>query len=168
MISFIWDICLARPYPFKFFKDCLPPILLGPFLNTLSHYLVIIHLRIQNIKTQFKNKHRLLLQNYCTISWKITAAMKSHYKESQRFKTANFLQQDSKVVIFSVNFTEFFRLATSHNNSGSVFLIYVNKDRQYFIFFLLMKSFVNVSFDRIRFMRCRFLYRLEFFWKVFF
>ena len=55
--------------------------------------------------------------------------MKSHYKESQRFKTANFLQQDSKVVIFSVNFTEFFRLATSQNNSGSVFLIYVNKDR---------------------------------------
>ena len=24
-------------YPFKFFKGCLPQILLGPFLNTLSH-----------------------------------------------------------------------------------------------------------------------------------
>ena len=30
--------CLSRPYPFKFFKGCLPQILLGPFLNTLSIY----------------------------------------------------------------------------------------------------------------------------------
>ena len=29
--------CLSRPYPFKFFKRCLPQILLGLFLNTLSH-----------------------------------------------------------------------------------------------------------------------------------
>ena len=28
--------CLSRPYPFKFFKGCLPQILLGPLLNTLS------------------------------------------------------------------------------------------------------------------------------------
>ena len=28
---------LGRPYHFKFFKGCLPQILLGPFLNTLSH-----------------------------------------------------------------------------------------------------------------------------------
>ena len=27
----------SRPYPFKFFKGCLPQIFLGPFLNTLSH-----------------------------------------------------------------------------------------------------------------------------------
>ena len=30
-------VCLARPYPFKFFKSCLPQILLGPFLNTFTH-----------------------------------------------------------------------------------------------------------------------------------
>ena len=28
-------VYLNRPYPFKFFKDCLPQILIGPFLNTL-------------------------------------------------------------------------------------------------------------------------------------
>ena len=28
---------LSRPYPFKFFKGCVPQILLGSFLNTLSH-----------------------------------------------------------------------------------------------------------------------------------
>ena len=34
----IWRdiVCLSRPYHFKFFKGCLPQILLGPFLNTLS------------------------------------------------------------------------------------------------------------------------------------
>ena len=30
-------VCLGRPYHFKLFKDCLPQILLGPFLNTLTH-----------------------------------------------------------------------------------------------------------------------------------
>ena len=29
-------VCLGRPYHFKFFKGCLPQILLGPFLNTLN------------------------------------------------------------------------------------------------------------------------------------
>ena len=28
--------CLSKPYPSKFFKGCLPQILLGPSLNTLS------------------------------------------------------------------------------------------------------------------------------------
>ena len=31
------SLCLGRPYHFKFFKGCLPQILLGPFLNTLTH-----------------------------------------------------------------------------------------------------------------------------------
>ena len=30
------NLCLSRPYPFKCFKDCLPQILLGSFLNTLT------------------------------------------------------------------------------------------------------------------------------------
>ena len=34
--SALWST-LSRPYPFKYFKGCLPHILLGPFLNTLSH-----------------------------------------------------------------------------------------------------------------------------------
>ena len=37
----IWRdmFCLSRPYTFKFFKGCLPQILLGPLLNTLSQML---------------------------------------------------------------------------------------------------------------------------------
>ena len=30
-------VCYSRPYSFKFFKGCLPQILLGPFLNTIPH-----------------------------------------------------------------------------------------------------------------------------------
>ena len=29
-------VCLSRPYPFKYFNGCLPQILFGLFLNTLS------------------------------------------------------------------------------------------------------------------------------------
>ena len=36
-------------YPFKFFKGCLPQILLGPFLNTLSQIFICI-LRNKNKK----------------------------------------------------------------------------------------------------------------------
>ena len=32
----IWSV--MRLYLFKFFKGCLPQVLLGPFLNTLSHF----------------------------------------------------------------------------------------------------------------------------------
>ena len=30
-------VCLSRSYQFKFFKYCLPQILLGPLLHTLTH-----------------------------------------------------------------------------------------------------------------------------------
>ena len=35
-------VCLSRPYNFRFSKGSLPQILLGPFLNTLSHILFIL------------------------------------------------------------------------------------------------------------------------------
>ena len=37
-IEVIWS-ALSRPYDFKFFKGCLPQILLGPFLNT---YMILV------------------------------------------------------------------------------------------------------------------------------
>ena len=39
------DICISRPYPFKFFKGRLPHILLGPLLNTLSHMFLLSNLK---------------------------------------------------------------------------------------------------------------------------
>ena len=37
IVQSIEYLTLSRPDPFKFFKGCLPQILLGPILNTLSH-----------------------------------------------------------------------------------------------------------------------------------
>ena len=36
-------VCLIRLYSFKFFKGCLPQILLGPFSNTLFHFSIVIY-----------------------------------------------------------------------------------------------------------------------------
>ena len=36
-------VCLNRPYNFKFFKGCLPQILPGLFLNTLSRIFLKAH-----------------------------------------------------------------------------------------------------------------------------
>ena len=40
-------VCLRRTYHFKFFKGCLPQILLGPFLNTLSQMSLNAYLKIR-------------------------------------------------------------------------------------------------------------------------
>ena len=34
-------VCLGIQYPFKFFKSCLPQILVGPLLNTLPHIVIL-------------------------------------------------------------------------------------------------------------------------------
>ena len=63
------NICLNRPYPFKFLKDCLPQILLGPFLNILSH--INQHEKSQEM-TNFvasgnKNKNHILIHLFLTL-----------------------------------------------------------------------------------------------------
>ena len=57
-------VCLSRLYHFRFFKGCLPQILLGPSLDTLSQMmdeeLFKINLRVESVKLSvFENKkHR--------------------------------------------------------------------------------------------------------------
>ena len=52
------DICLSRPYPFKFFKGCLSQILLGPLFSTLSHLSMLILL--SKLEVCFQICHKLL------------------------------------------------------------------------------------------------------------
>ena len=40
--SLIDMVCLGRPGDFKFFKGCLPQILLGQFFNALTRMLLIL------------------------------------------------------------------------------------------------------------------------------
>ena len=44
----VWSdiVCLGRSYHFKIFKGSLTQILLGPFLNTLTHLIVTFHLKV--------------------------------------------------------------------------------------------------------------------------
>ena len=39
---------LNRPYHFKFFKGCLPEVLLGPFLKNVSNLLLVLLLFLKN------------------------------------------------------------------------------------------------------------------------
>ena len=44
----LWsDFCLGRPYRFTFFKGSLPQILLGPFLNILTHMCFGLRLEVK-------------------------------------------------------------------------------------------------------------------------
>ena len=42
--------CLNRPYHLKLFKGCLPQILPGLFLNTLSHMVLLISGALHNLR----------------------------------------------------------------------------------------------------------------------
>ena len=50
----IWSTW-SRPYPFKYFEGCLPQILLGPVLNTLSHTIMIWLILGRNTKQKKKS-----------------------------------------------------------------------------------------------------------------
>ena len=49
-------------FTFKFFKDCLPQILLGPLLNTLSHITEAYLEPCQTSQTDCKYSYWLLAQ----------------------------------------------------------------------------------------------------------
>ena len=53
------ELTLSRPYPSIFFKGCLPQILLGPLLNTLSHLMLCtIWYHLQNLKNVKKYQRK--------------------------------------------------------------------------------------------------------------
>ena len=64
---------LGRPYHFKFFKGCLPQILLGLFLNTLTHislFKKIWMFFIRIVYTLVKLKIGLTVSSSDTVTWK--------------------------------------------------------------------------------------------------
>ena len=66
---------IGRPYPFKFFKGCLPQILLGPFLNTLSHLIFQMHFSLFNMSywgLHYSFLFRCIYWDFC-VFWKLQA-----------------------------------------------------------------------------------------------
>ena len=55
---------LSRPYPFKFFKGCLPQISFGPFLNTLSHIVVLVMWQL--CPMFYNSQYNLPIQKFVT------------------------------------------------------------------------------------------------------
>ena len=61
------NIYLSSPYPFKFFKDCLPQILLSSFLNTWMH---IIILSVSNsLRVKCRNTELFLVRFLLYSDW---------------------------------------------------------------------------------------------------
>ena len=60
----IWRdmICLSRPYLFKFFKGCLPQILLGPLLNTFYHLIDIVFM-VKTFRDQTSKRNGKIFLN---------------------------------------------------------------------------------------------------------
>ena len=66
-------VYLSRPYHFKFFKGCLPQILFGLFLNTLTHFRnwFILYFSIVSLQKQRINPFRPSVAFLIEISHKI-------------------------------------------------------------------------------------------------
>ena len=78
-------VCLRRPYHFKFFKGCLPQILLSPFLSTLSD--MIVHgnsdpcLTIKHFQEALQPESQLCTGwSFCWIRFKRSNILMKNYR----------------------------------------------------------------------------------------
>ena len=69
---------LSRPYHFKFFKGCLPQILLDPLLNTLSQMFINLYWKARNDNKTPSNDYRDIKR--------YKDRYKHRYKESMKWK----------------------------------------------------------------------------------
>ena len=76
-------VCLSRPHRFKFFKGCLPQVLLGPILNTLTH--IIIQFSMKNGKW-VDNKHPMNSKWSVFDSWKFDSVPQEIYLSVRNFQ----------------------------------------------------------------------------------
>ena len=60
-------VSLSRPHPFKFFKGCLPQILLGPFLNTCTQMTLALKISKKSRKRHAKGSF-LVMDSFTGIS----------------------------------------------------------------------------------------------------
>ena len=75
---------LGRLYHFKFFKGCLPQILLGPFLNTLTHlFFYALHPKILLIQDRVIKSNlgpnSNFLQNLSTCHWNLNSVTTQNF-----------------------------------------------------------------------------------------
>ena len=94
-------VFLSRPYHFKFFTGCLPQILLGPFMNTLTQLFCLFLIPCKcvtywNFDDIFSMRHcfkqfrlarkKNLIVKYYDLGWK-------HFAKTLTLRTAYLLQK---------------------------------------------------------------------------
>ena len=86
-------VCISRPYHFKIFKGCLPHILFGPFLNSLTHKTVPVDkftIKVINKHTTFStnNKYNWLTSNdvFMGFNYLLWACEANYSKTPYHFK----------------------------------------------------------------------------------
>ena len=106
-------VYLRRLYPFKFFKECLPQILLGPFLNTLSHLILSSEIMMGNCGTQ------LIYSNYSRSTNSFTA-LEANFADLLQRRYPENLTMEILQTFHNSNFEEHLSL------SASAFSVYKN------------------------------------------
>ena len=79
-ISYLGQSIQEWPY-FKFFKRCLPQILLGPFLNTLSHLIIVRVILINKFKKLKQEKIFPPKKNNCLGQFQGFMMLQHHAKK---------------------------------------------------------------------------------------
>ena len=110
-------VCLRRPYQFKFFKGCLPQILLGPFLNTSSHLFVLNLDDFERSLHKSNNFQKQLfagvLENRCCQKFR-KIHRKTPVLESE---ACNFIKKETPTQVLSCEFCEIFENTNFHRTS---------------------------------------------------
>ena len=106
-------VYLRRLYPFKFFKECLPQILLGPFWNTLSHLILSSEIMMGNCGTQ------LIYSNYSRYTNSFTA-LEANFADLLQRRYPENLTMEILQTFHNSNFEEHLSL------SASAFSVYKN------------------------------------------
>ena len=133
LCSDIWDICLSRPYSFKFLKGCLPQILLSPLLNTLSHIFMLNSFFLQTITQATENQYQASKKMF-KVSNKITRKKyaSSHLKNSYHMQTSiTFANQLTGFYMIQV-FTERYFQTDINLTYNLSFLIFLKFRNNYF------------------------------------
>ena len=113
--EWVWP-ALGRPYPFKFFKDCLPQILHGPFLNTLTHFILYSFLSYRYAKNTIavqKQPPKVfckkgVLKNFANITRK-HLCQSLFFNKVAGLSLQHYQKRDSDTGFFPVNLAKILR-----------------------------------------------------------
>ena len=150
-------VCLSRPYPFKFFKGCLPQILLRPFLNILFQIplWVTIWPAIGNTRTNiwniFKVNNRSTRATSMRSPWCLYCSLGTYFTHFSSVFISDFEQANTGWTQDIVNlFLHYNSLSTMHPKILSLVTTSVREKCPYLEFFWYVFSCIRTEYRIIR------------------